>query len=40
MWPDVDTACDRVVRVTAEVAPGEGQAVLAQPRESSSIAMT
>jgi xylulokinase len=30
VWPDVDTACDRVVRVTSEVAPGSGQAVLAQ----------
>ena len=30
VWPDVDTACDRVVRVTSEVAPGEGQAILAQ----------
>jgi xylulokinase len=30
VWPDVDTACDRVVRVTSEVAPGGGQAVLAQ----------
>ena len=30
VWPDVDTACDRVVRVTSEVAPGEGQAMLAQ----------
>ncbi len=28
VWPDVDTACDRVVRVTSEVAPGEGRAVL------------
>ena len=30
LWPDVDTACDRVVRITSEVAPGEGRAVLAQ----------
>jgi xylulokinase len=30
LWPDVDTACDRVVRVTSEVAPGEGAAVLAR----------
>lgn len=30
VWPDVDTACERVVRVTSEVAPGEGQAVLAR----------
>ena len=30
LWPDVDTACDRVVRVTSEVAPGEGHAVLAR----------
>ena len=30
VWPDVDTACERVVRVTSEVAPGEGQATLAR----------
>ena len=29
-WPDVETACDRVVRVTSEVPPGEAEAVLAQ----------
>ena len=29
-WPDVDTACARVVRVTSEVAPGDGQTVLAR----------
>jgi xylulokinase len=30
VWPDVDVACERVVRVTSEVAPGDGQAVLAR----------
>ncbi|MGV3520113.1 xylulokinase [Luteitalea sp.] len=30
VWPDVDTACDRVVRVTSEVAPGDGHPVLAR----------
>lgn len=30
VWPDVDTACERVVRVTSEVQPGEGRAVLAR----------
>jgi xylulokinase len=30
VWPDVDTACERVVRVTSEVAPGDGQPVLAR----------
>ncbi len=28
VWPDVDAACDRVVRVTSEVAPGDGREVL------------
>jgi xylulokinase len=30
VWPDVDVACERVVRVTSEVVPGDGQAVLAR----------
>jgi xylulokinase len=30
LWPDVDAACERVVRVTSEVVPGEGQPVLAR----------
>lgn len=29
VWRDVDTACDRVVRITSETSPGEGRAVLA-----------
>ena len=28
LWSDVDSACERVVRVTSEVAPGEGRPVL------------
>jgi xylulokinase len=28
IWPDVDAACDGVVRVTSEVAPGEDAALL------------
>lgn len=30
VWPDVDTACERVVRVTSEVAPSGDAAVLAR----------
>lgn len=30
VWPDVDTACDRVVRVTSEVAPSADRDVLAR----------
>lgn len=30
IWPDVDAACDGVVRVTSEVAPGEDAALLAR----------
>ena len=30
VWPDVDTACDHVVRVTSEIAPGPGAAALAR----------
>jgi xylulokinase len=30
VWSDVDAACDGVVRVTSEVAPGEGAAILAR----------
>jgi xylulokinase len=29
-WPDVDAACERVVRVTSDVVPSEGQPVLAR----------
>ncbi|BCS32758.1 xylulokinase [Luteitalea sp. TBR-22] len=34
VWPDVDTACQRVVRVTSEVEPGEAQPVLARQYEA------
>jgi xylulokinase len=34
VWPDVDTACERVVRVTSEVPPGEAQPLLARQYEA------